>query len=316
MNKRNLSKLQQRRIKQRQKKRIDDHIDGLGPEEKGLVITHHGRQAEVVDDHKQVFLCQIRQNITITTGDEVLWLKNEKQGNVITARLPRHSILQRPLSHGKIKEVAANIDQIFVVIALTPPASYYMLDSYLISSEQQSMPISIICNKNDLNQLLNISLQTYQNLGYQIYSTSSKTGDGIEALKQALHQHRSILVGQSGVGKSSLLKKLVGDENIITGQLVANSGLGSHTTTQTTLYHLDENSYILDSPGVREFGLWNLTRDEIISGFKELQDYLGHCHFRDCSHQHEKGCAILKAKEQGKIATSRYNSLQQILAKQ
>ena len=156
-------------------------------------------------------------------------------------------------------------------------------------------------------------LKTYENLGYEVLFTSCKTGEGISKLNEYLNDNISVFVGQSGVGKSSLINQVLPDADELTGDISDNSGLGQHTTTAAKLLHLPAGGDLIDSPGVREFGLWHIPTERITWGFIEFRDYLGGCKFRDCKHLNDPGCLLREAVEEGKISAERFDSYHRIL---
>ncbi|QFU74568.1 small ribosomal subunit biogenesis GTPase RsgA [Halioglobus maricola] len=291
----------------------------LGPEREGMVIAHYGTQVAVESDTGTVQRCHIRANIDgLVTGDKVVWCEGEPTG-VIVAQLERDTVLCRPDPHGKLKAVAANIDQILIVIAPYPEPHANLLDRYLVASEVVGIEPVIVVNKTDLldqdpaqQQLMDMLLEVYPSLGYRILRTSNKD-DGLDELQAALHERTSVFVGQSGVGKSSLVNKLLPEAGLRVGALSENTLKGTHTTTTAQLFHMDCGGSLIDSPGIREFGLWHMSRGEVEQGFREFRELLGYCKFRDCQHEHEPGCAILQALDEGVITEERLGSYRHII---
>ena len=331
MAKRHINKQQQRRIQDIQQKRRDKATKnqqqktellsqkGLGPEQTGEVITNFGQSLLIEDQNKALFRCVARQNLgPIVCGDKVIWQASDDNEGVIIAVEERQSLLQKPGFGGKLKPMAANINQIVIVSAVQPVPNPYLIDRYLVAAENLPATPIILINKIDLlNQQNSANIEQivndYQAIGYQVISASKITDDGFDDLLNALKTHTSIFVGLSGVGKSSLINQLIPKLNIRVGELSEASGEGTHTTTSSTLYRLPCNGKLIDSPGVRDFGLWNTSAEDILYGFIEFREYIGHCKFSNCSHQHEPGCAILQALEEGKISPQRFNSYQKIL---
>jgi len=333
MPKRRINDQQQRRIKNIQQKRLDkatknqqqksDSLSqqGLGPEQSGLIITNYGQVLLIEDNHKKLHRCVARQNLgAMVCGDKVIWqaaLADNNEG-VIIAREERLSLLQKPGFGGKLKPMAANIDQMIIVSAVQPAPNPYLIDRYLIAAENLPATPIILINKidlleNDSKHNIEKIVSDYRNLGYKVITSSNASNHGFDELLNTLHNHTSIFVGLSGVGKSSLINHLIPELNIRVGELSAASGEGTHTTTNSTLYSLPDGGILIDSPGVRDFGLWNTSKEEIINGFIELRDYIGHCKFSNCSHQHEPGCAIQQALKDKKITPMRFNNYQKII---
>lgn len=298
-----------RRLSKQQKNRIQQQ--SYHDAEIGLVLNRYGKQAEIETDSGQIIRCSIRQRVrNLVAGDRVLWQEVDSTHGVIVERLERKSILGRPDKHNKIKAIAANIDTILIVVAAKPELSLSLLDSYLVIAEHLDIDAAIILNKTDLDHKTVMQhLSIYQDLGYEVLTTSAKKRGGIKPLYQVMQNQVGVFVGQSGVGKSSLINSLLDKEIAATGEISQQSELGRHTTSMSKLYHMDYgNGKIIDSPGIREFGLWHMPASDIARGFREFQPLLGQCKFRDCQHKNELGCAITQAVKEQKIAQSRYQS--------
>ncbi|NVJ62159.1 MAG: small ribosomal subunit biogenesis GTPase RsgA [Gammaproteobacteria bacterium] len=312
---------QKRRLAERQQKKLEtDDIDesGLSEAKQGLVISRFGEQVDVVDENKNIFRVYLRQNLgSCVSGDQVMFRTNDNDSGVVEAIEPRFSELTRPTPHSGIKTIVANIDKIFVVVAPFPDYSSLILDRYLVACELARIESEIIFNKTDLmtdEQLIFFEdqMKIYQSIGYVVHKVSCKTSNQIESLKQRLLQHKSIFVGQSGVGKSSLINSLLPEAEILTGAVSENSRLGTHTTTASRLYFLPDKGYIIDSPGVREFGLSHLEPEQLIDGFIDLKQQLNQCKFRNCRHLGEKGCSLNAALETQEINAQRLSNYQKI----
>lgn len=292
---------------------------GLGPEQPGLVIANYGATVELEDERGARHRCAFRQNLNVlVSGDRVAWQPAQDQRGVVVAVAPRTSVLSRPDFTGQMKAIAANIDQIIVVTAAHPPPNEGLIDRYLVAAEAIGVTPVILVNKIDLlsaggRAQLRQRLADYEAIGYRVLYGSTKHEHGLDALQTQLAGKISVLVGQSGVGKSSLVKHMLPDTDVRIGEVSRTTGKGRHTTSTARLYHLPAGGSLIDSPGVREFGLWNITRDQASRGFVELHEYLGRCKFSDCSHSHEPGCALRAAVDTGKISARRFESYHRIV---
>jgi len=323
MTKRRLTKQQQARIQRSQKTSktlsADEH---LGPEQTGLVLSHYGQTIEIESTTGVLFRCFVRKNAEdLVAGDKVTWCpitnKTENTGIVIS-RLPRHSLLKRVNRYKQNKALAANIDQVIVVFALKPFPSRYYLDQYLVAAEITKIKPILVLNKIDLitkesQTAVTALLDEYKAIGYPSLQVSAKTQDGLAALQTKLLNKNSVLLGQSGVGKSSLINQLFDHSLTKVQSLSSASQKGQHTTSASTVYHLSGGGDIIDAPGIRDFGLWDLSDNEIASGFIEFQPLLSLCQFRNCTHQNEQGCAIQKAHDEGKILPFRLASYHRMI---
>ncbi len=321
-----VQQMQQRRLHKAERNKLNAETpvlseSDLGAEQDGLLIAFYGVYADIEDQHGSVYRCYLRQNLgTVVTGDEIVWRLNLRTNEgVIIAVKSRRTLLTRPTAPGKAKAIAANVDQMILVVASQPKPAINMIDSYLVAAELNQLKATIVCNKSDLlsaqdHQELLALLAIYQQLNYPLIFASAHIQTGLDDLQQQLKNHTSIFVGQSGVGKSSLVAKLLPAEIVKVDTLSPVGDHGMHTTTGARLYHLANGGHLIDSPGVRDFKLWDIAPEKIAAGFIEFRDYLGRCQFRDCKHETEKKCALLQAAADGIIHPTRLKSYQRILA--
>jgi ribosome biogenesis GTPase len=323
MAKRRLTERQRERIgaiQERRRKKLEQHADQALSEisetapREGQVITRHGQNLIISDGSDHYTHCLSRQNIgQVVCGDRVVWQSTDDGQGVVTAVLPRDTALIRPNFSGEARALAANISQIVIVLAPEPPPSQYLVDQYLVAAEQIGVTTLIALNKRDLMDQAAIcafeqQFGHYETIGYPVIEISAKFEHGLDPLIEKLNYQTSILVGQSGVGKSSLIMALLPDIDIQIGRLSEASGMGCHTTSATTLYDLPSGGHLIDSPGVRSFRLGELAPEALAQGFIEFRDFLGHCKFSNCSHQQEPSCALKEAVEQGKIHPQRLSN--------
>ncbi|KEQ18255.1 small ribosomal subunit biogenesis GTPase RsgA [Endozoicomonas numazuensis] len=321
-----IEKVQQERIARAQKKEqlIEQELqdDSLGSEQQGLIIAHYGAtlDIEAIGQPGVIRRCHLRTNLPpLVTGDKVVWRPSLKDDTgVVVALEERYSLLTRPDNHGRIKPVAANIDYIVLVIAPIPMPHLNLIDRYLVAAETVGIEPVLLLNKTDLlndegMEMLNDMLSIYEDIGYRVLRASTRTADGLAPLKNFLDEHISVFVGQSGVGKSSLVNVLLPGVDTRVGDLSETTGKGMHTTTAAKLFHFPAGGMLIDSPGIREFGLWHIDAQAVLEGFREFRPYLGYCRFRDCKHEKEPGCALKEALENGEILEERMFSYKQIL---
>ena len=320
MAKRRLTKQQQRQISANKNlKSVRENTDTHN----GTVITHHGKELIVWNETGETINCQLRQNLgTIVCGDRIVFEYIDKHSDpktaIVIACAGRDNILQKSGFGSKAKAVAANIDQVIIVCSLVPKPNSYLIDRYLVAAENLPAKPIIVINKIDLleeenEHVVNDINAIYDTIGYRVLETSAIKSTGLDELQSMLADATSILVGLSGVGKSSLVKDLLPDIDIRIGEISEASKEGKHTTTVSTLYSLPTGGHLIDSPGVRDFSPINLDKEQILNGFIELKPYRGKCKFANCSHTHEPGCAITEAVEEGKVNSQRVNSFRKML---
>ena len=324
-----IEKIQKERTERmaRKEKAVEAQAEAgeLGPEQEGLGIAHYGQQLDIEalegEDTGQVFRCFVRANIdSLVTGDRVVWRPGKSETGVIVARCERDNLLQRPDNFGALKPVAANIDHIILVIAPEPEPHDNLIDRYLVASESTDIPAVILLNKTDLindrnREQIETLLARYEALGYQVERTSAAAceGEAASEVEALVRGKTSVFVGQSGVGKSSIIQTLLPDELLRVGAVSESTGKGVHTTTTAKLFHLPGGGDLIDSPGIREFGLWHMTPQELEYGFREIRPLIGLCKFRNCRHMGDPGCALERAAAEGEISTERLKSFHRIL---
>ena len=285
----------------------------------GLVIVNYGKHMLVEDTSGTLTRCVSRREAgNPVCGDRVRWTRTGDAEGVVESIEDRRTLLQRAVGESHYKPLAANIDQVVIEAATEPSFDSFLIDKYTVAAELAGTTPLIIINKEDLlgadaRRDIESLLQEYRDIGYHCLFTSALHNTGIDAFLAQLANKSSILVGQSGVGKSSLIKRLLPDLEIATSKLSAASGQGKHTTTATTLYHLPGGGNLIDSPGVRDFHLGKVDPAELGNGFREFHAWLGQCRFRDCLHRSEPDCAVLAAQQQGKISARRMESYRRLL---
>lgn len=283
----------------------------------GRVIVNHGHSLLIESDGGEVIRCEKRPRDPLAVaGDRVEWL-GPRENPRLTRVLPRSSVLRRPGGRGEVRVIAANIDIVVVVLAVEPMADPALVDRYLLAAEVDGIAAAVVLNKSDLlkpGDATDQVLTEFENLGYPTARVSTRTTDGLDRLRDWLRHRVGIVVGQSGVGKSSLVTALVPGAEVRIEALSAALGTGRHTTTNATLYDLPGGGSLIDSPGVREFRLWPMPARDVARGFREIARHAPGCRFNDCHHRAEPGCAVIEALRQGRISQRRYRSYLSLLA--
>ena len=272
----------------------------------GQIVAAFGRSFLVKTATDSALPCVLRgKKGRAACGDQVeIQLTSPGQG-VIETILPRRTLLHRS-DNSRDKLIAANVTQVIIVVAAVPSFSEELINRCLVAAENQHIKALIVLNKADLAEPTRAAFATlslYERLGYSLLQLSAKTD--IEPLLPYLRGHLSALVGQSGMGKSTLINALIPAAERATAEISITLDTGRHTTTHARLYQLDETSRIIDSPGVQQFGLQHISSEELMWGFKEFHRYIGQCKFNNCCHVGEPGCALLHAVEEGKIDARR-----------
>jgi len=289
--------------------------------EEGLVLVSYGSRGivELADGNR--LECRYRRSVGRPhCGDRVIVEQADRETTVVSAILPRSNVFFRAGARQQKQVIAANLDQVLIVIAPAPEPSRDLIARYLVAVHSMNIQPLIVLNKCELSMQEQNSrsgpltrIADFRALGYEVLETSCKGPPGIDALAPALERKTSILVGQSGVGKSSLANALLPDLDLQTGALSRVTGKGTHTTTTTIMYALPCSGKLIDSPGVWEYGLWEMEQKELEAGFNEVEPWLGQCRFNDCRHAGEPACAVKDAVDRGEILNWRYRSYLRLL---
>jgi ribosome biogenesis GTPase / thiamine phosphate phosphatase len=274
----------------------------------GLVVETQRRHF-FVQSNGDVVRCVARgRQLSISCGDEVSVERSGASEGTITAVAARTTVFYRA-DEFKQKIVAANVTQVVCVIAADPPFAPSLLDRWLVAARAAGTRVVVVFNKTDVvgaEAALASLTQTYGAAAFLPIAMSAK--QSVDALRPLLRGEKSVLIGQSGMGKSTILNALVGADVRAVGELSAVRAAGTHTTTHSKLFHLDEHSWVIDSPGMQVFGIAHLSRTDVERSFDELAPFLGRCRFRNCQHAPEPGCALQAGVEAGKILPSRFQS--------
>jgi ribosome biogenesis GTPase len=290
--------------------------NGVAPRS-GRVIASHGRDATVADDAGQRVHCRLQgRRLAVVCGDRVRWTPAETEGGagIVVEVLPRRNHLARIDARGGAEPVAANLTQIVAVVAPVPTPDFGLCDRYLAAAEWNGLAACVVANKCDLGDLetmLPAVLADYARIGYVVLRASKRLADGVDALREHLAGGTSVLVGQSGVGKSSLTNALVPGVEAAVAEVTRASESGRHTTTTSSLYVLPSGGELIDSPGVRDFAPPLPPPREVAGGFREIAAAAAGCRFRDCVHRGEPGCAVTAARD---ITPRRLESYRRLLA--
>ena len=290
----------------------------------GLVIKNTGSWYTVLTDDGQLFDCKVKGNFRlkgirstnpVAVGDRVQIVTNQEDTAFITEIEDRRNyIIRKSINLSKQSHIiAANVDQALLVVTVNyPQTSTTFIDRFLASAEAYRVPVILVFNKTDLlsddevrYQQMMVTL--YETIGYQCLQISAATGEGIDALKQLLPGKITLLSGNSGVGKSTLINRLVPGANLRTSEISDAHNTGLHTTTFSEMIPM-EGGWVIDTPGIKGFGTFDMEPEELTSYFKEIFHYSQDCRFSNCTHTHEPGCAVLKALEDHLISQSRYQS--------
>ena len=292
---------------------------------KGFVIKNTGSWYSVKTDDGKVVECKIKGNFRlkgirstnpVAVGDHVEIALNQEGTAFITLIDERRNYIIRK-SQNLSKQshiIAANVDQAFLIVTVNnPQTSTTFIDRFLASAEAYSVPVVLVFNKRDIlsddeRHYQQSMVHLYETIGYECREISAATGEGIEELHKLLKGKITLLSGNSGVGKSTLINQILPEANLRTAEISDAHNTGMHTTTFSEMLELPEGGYIIDTPGIKGFGTFDMEPEELTSYFREIFHFSKDCKFSNCTHTHEPGCAVLKALEDHYIAQSRYQS--------
>ena len=292
---------------------------------KVLVIKNTGSWYTVKTDDGNIVESKIKGNFRlkgirstnpVAVGDRVEIIRNQEGTAFISAIEDRRNYIIRK-SQNLSKQshiIAANVDQAFLLVTVNyPQTSTTFIDRFLASAEAYSVPVVLVFNKTDLlseeeRHYQDMMMTLYETVGYQCVAISAEKGDGVDTLLPLLHDKITLLSGNSGVGKSTLINRILPGVNLRTAEISDSHNTGMHTTTFSEMLLLPDGGYIIDTPGIKGFGTFNMEPEEISGFFKEIFRFSKDCRFNNCTHTHEPGCAVIKAVEDHYIAASRYQS--------
>ncbi len=292
----------------------------------GLVIRNTGSWYTVLTESGSKIDCKIKGNFRlkgirstnpVAVGDRVEIIRNQEGTAFIKEILERRNYIIRKSSNLSKQShiIAANIDQACLIVTIDfPQTSTTFIDRFLASAEAYRIPVILVFNKTDLltseeeQTYLHLMENLYENIGYKCISISAKTGQGVEKVKQILQGKTTLFSGNSGVGKSTLLNELVPNAQLRTAEISDAHNTGMHTTTFSEMLQLEEGGWVIDTPGIKGFGTFDMEPEEICGYFKEIFLFSKKCRFNNCTHTHEPGCAVRKAVEDHYISESRYTS--------
>ncbi len=292
---------------------------------KGIVIKNTGSWYTVLNEEGEQVECKIKGNFRlrgirstnpVAVGDHVQIIRNQEGTAFINEIDDRRNYIIRKSSNLSKQShiIAANVDQAFLIVTVNyPETSTTFIDRFLASAEAYRVPVCLIFNKTDLlsddeRHIQQMMAQLYDSIGYTCVEVSAKTGEGIDNIRQLLKDKISVFSGNSGVGKSTLLNRLIPGVKLKTAAISEAHNTGMHTTTFSEMLRLPQGGWAIDTPGIKGFGTFDMEPEEICGYFREIFRFSKDCRFSNCTHTHEPGCAVLKALDEHYIAASRYKS--------
>lgn len=296
----------------------------------GLVVKNTGSWYQVKTDEGQLINCKIKGNFRlkgirstnpIAVGDGVQIIVNNEGTAFISEIDDRKNYIIRKASNLSKQShiLAANLDQCMLIVTINyPETSTVFIDRFLASAEAYRVPVTLLFNKidrynEDEYRLLQELTKLYSSIGYPCFSISAKKQTGIDDVREALKGKITLFSGNSGVGKSTLINTLLPGLNLKTGEISDAHNTGMHTTTFSEMFEFEDNGYIIDTPGIKGFGTFDMKDEEVGHYFKEIFQVSANCKYNNCTHTHEPGCAVLEAVENHQISLSRYTSYLSIL---
>jgi len=295
----------------------------------GLVIKSTGSRYTVLLEDNTRVICRIRGKLRlvgikstnpVSVGDRVYFDQEGEEGVIAEIKERKNYVIRRSSNLSKESHIlAANVDQAVLIVTVNYPiTTRVFVDRFIAASEAYRIPVKLVFNKLDRYDkdhmlLLEEWRELYESIGYKTLAVSAKEQDNLEEVKALLKDKVSVLSGHSGVGKSTLVNRIEPDLNLKTAEISDAHQTGKHTTTFAEMHHLSFGGYIIDTPGIRGFGLVHIEKEELYHYFTEIFEVAGDCKFHNCSHNNEPGCKVKQAVEEGQIAWSRYESYLSIL---